>query len=167
MRLQTADRNPTSAAACVHHLRATTPLSKVSVASILPSAPPFLKVFFCERILESSWRNRIGTAAERLKAFSTNRRLVFVAARMWLQSMAGTRYLFGAISLLVKTACPGVQPAAGGGARRHPGPRGLHQDLRRHALGHAAHWRGAELHRLQVAVAHWLIFTKQAYLFGW
>jgi hypothetical protein len=67
MRLQTADRSPPSAAACVHHLRATTPLSKVSVASILPSAPPFLKVFFfCETILESSWRNRIGTAAERL-----------------------------------------------------------------------------------------------------
>jgi hypothetical protein len=45
----------------------------------------------------------MGTVAERLKAFSTNRWLVFVAA-MWLQSMAGIGYLFGAISPLVKAA---------------------------------------------------------------
>jgi hypothetical protein len=45
----------------------------------------------------------MGTAAESLKAFSTNRWLVFVAA-MWLQSMAGIGYLFGAISPVVKAA---------------------------------------------------------------
>ncbi|CAM0904897.1 unnamed protein product [Alopecurus aequalis] len=45
----------------------------------------------------------MGMVAERLRAFSTNRWLVFVAA-MWLQSMAGIGYLFGAISPVVKDA---------------------------------------------------------------
>ncbi|KAL5216868.1 hypothetical protein ABZP36_008269 [Zizania latifolia] len=45
----------------------------------------------------------MGRVAERLRAFSTNRWLVFVAA-MWLQSMAGIGYLFGAISPVVKSA---------------------------------------------------------------
>ncbi|CAO2042027.1 unnamed protein product [Urochloa humidicola] len=45
----------------------------------------------------------MGKVAERLKAFSTNRWLVFVAA-MWLQSMAGVGYLFSAISPVVKAA---------------------------------------------------------------
>ncbi|KAL6652768.1 hypothetical protein ACP70R_011693 [Stipagrostis hirtigluma subsp. patula] len=45
----------------------------------------------------------MGKLAERLRAFSTNRWLVFVAA-MWLQSMAGIGYLFGAISPVVKDA---------------------------------------------------------------
>uniref|UniRef100_A0ACD5UAU2 Uncharacterized protein n=1 Tax=Avena sativa TaxID=4498 RepID=A0ACD5UAU2_AVESA len=45
----------------------------------------------------------MGMVAERLRAFSTNRWLVFVAA-MWLQSMAGIGYLFGAISPIVKGA---------------------------------------------------------------
>jgi hypothetical protein len=63
--------------------------------------------------------------------------------------------------------CPGVQPAAGGGVRHHQGHRGLRQVLRRHALSHAAHRRGVELRRLGLAVAHWLIFTRQVYLFGW
>ncbi|KAL6874362.1 hypothetical protein ACP4OV_013382 [Aristida adscensionis] len=45
----------------------------------------------------------MGKLAERLRAFSTNRWLVFVAA-MWLQSMAGIGYLFGAISPVVKAA---------------------------------------------------------------
>jgi hypothetical protein len=38
---------------------------------------------------------------ERLRSFLTNRWLVFMAA-MWLQSMAGVGYLFGAISPVVK-----------------------------------------------------------------
>ncbi|WVZ85334.1 hypothetical protein U9M48_032274 [Paspalum notatum var. saurae] len=41
------------------------------------------------------------TAADTLRAFSTNRWLVFVAA-MWVQSMAGTTYIFGAISPVLK-----------------------------------------------------------------
>uniref|UniRef100_A0A0A9GZ71 Uncharacterized protein n=1 Tax=Arundo donax TaxID=35708 RepID=A0A0A9GZ71_ARUDO len=45
----------------------------------------------------------MGKVAERLRAFSTNRWLVFVAA-MWLQSMAGIGYLFGAISPVLKAA---------------------------------------------------------------
>ncbi|KAG8081730.1 hypothetical protein GUJ93_ZPchr0014g47535 [Zizania palustris] len=45
----------------------------------------------------------MGRVAERLRAFSTDRWLVFVAA-MWLQSMAGIGYLFGAISPVVKSA---------------------------------------------------------------
>lgn len=45
----------------------------------------------------------MGKLGERLRAFSTNRWLVFVAA-MWLQSMAGIGYLFGAISPVVKAA---------------------------------------------------------------
>ena len=45
----------------------------------------------------------MGMVGERLRAFSTNRWLVFVAA-MWLQSMAGIGYLFGAISPVVKDA---------------------------------------------------------------
>nr|CAB3484333.1 unnamed protein product [Digitaria exilis] len=45
----------------------------------------------------------MGKLGERLRAFSTNRWLVFVAA-MWLQSMAGIGYLFGAISPVVKEA---------------------------------------------------------------
>nr|CAB3486857.1 unnamed protein product [Digitaria exilis] len=45
----------------------------------------------------------MGKVAERLGAFSTNRWLVFVAA-MWLQSMAGVGYLFGAISPVIKAA---------------------------------------------------------------
>ncbi|KAL5215056.1 hypothetical protein ABZP36_004208 [Zizania latifolia] len=45
----------------------------------------------------------MGRVAERMRAFSTNRWLVFVAA-MWLQSMAGIGYLFGAISPVVKAA---------------------------------------------------------------
>ncbi|CAN6270440.1 unnamed protein product [Urochloa humidicola] len=45
----------------------------------------------------------MGKVGERLRAFSTNRWLVFVAA-MWLQSMGGVGYLFGAISPVVKTA---------------------------------------------------------------
>ncbi|CAL5017333.1 unnamed protein product [Urochloa decumbens] len=45
----------------------------------------------------------MGNVGERLRAFSTNRWLVFVAA-MWLQSMAGIGYLFGAISPVVKAA---------------------------------------------------------------
>ncbi|TVU14056.1 hypothetical protein EJB05_37502 [Eragrostis curvula] len=45
----------------------------------------------------------MGKLRERLIAFSTNRWLVFVAA-MWLQSMAGIGYLFGAISPVVKAA---------------------------------------------------------------
>jgi hypothetical protein len=62
--------------------------------------------------------------------------------------------------LAVGQGRPRVQPAAGGDARRRQGPRGLRRVLRRHALGHAAgvghaaHRRGAELHRLRVAVAH-------------
>ncbi|PAN37815.1 hypothetical protein PAHAL_7G124700 [Panicum hallii] len=45
----------------------------------------------------------MGKFGDRLRAFSTNRWLVFVAA-MWLQSMAGIGYLFGAISPVVKAA---------------------------------------------------------------
>lgn len=45
----------------------------------------------------------MGMLADRLRAFSTNRWLVFVAA-MWLQSMAGIGYLFGAISPVLKAA---------------------------------------------------------------
>lgn len=45
----------------------------------------------------------MGKLGDRLRAFSTNRWLVFVAA-MWLQSMAGIGYLFGAISPVVKAA---------------------------------------------------------------
>ncbi|GJN27834.1 hypothetical protein PR202_gb15888 [Eleusine coracana subsp. coracana] len=45
----------------------------------------------------------MGKLAERLRAFSTNRWLVFVAA-MWLQYMAGVGYLFGAISPVFKAA---------------------------------------------------------------
>ncbi|KAL6652767.1 hypothetical protein ACP70R_011692 [Stipagrostis hirtigluma subsp. patula] len=45
----------------------------------------------------------MGKLGERLRAFSANRWLVFVAA-MWLQSMAGIGYLFGAISPVVKAA---------------------------------------------------------------
>ncbi|AQK58242.1 hypothetical protein ZEAMMB73_Zm00001d052858 [Zea mays] len=45
----------------------------------------------------------MGALGDRLRAFSTNRWLVFVAA-MWLQSMAGIGYLFGAISLVNKAA---------------------------------------------------------------
>ncbi|KAJ1270665.1 hypothetical protein BS78_06G069200 [Paspalum vaginatum] len=43
----------------------------------------------------------MGTMADALRAFSTNRWLVFVAA-MWVQSMAGTTYIFGAISPVLK-----------------------------------------------------------------
>jgi len=43
----------------------------------------------------------MGKVAGRLRAFSRNRWLVFVAA-MWVQSMAGTGYLFGAISPVLK-----------------------------------------------------------------
>jgi hypothetical protein len=45
----------------------------------------------------------MGTLGDRLRAFSTNRWLVFVAA-MWLQSMAGIGYLFGSISPVIKAA---------------------------------------------------------------
>jgi hypothetical protein len=45
----------------------------------------------------------MGALGDRLRAFSTNRWLVFVAA-MWLQSMAGIGYLFGAISPVIKAA---------------------------------------------------------------
>ena len=45
----------------------------------------------------------MGKFGDRLRAFSTNRWLVFVAA-MWLQSMAGIGYLFGAISPVIKAA---------------------------------------------------------------
>ena len=45
----------------------------------------------------------MGTLGDRLRAFSTNRWLVFVAA-MWLQSMAGIGYLFGTISPVIKAA---------------------------------------------------------------
>jgi hypothetical protein len=41
--------------------------------------------------------------AERVRTFSRNRWLVFVAA-MWLQSMSGVGYLFGTISPVVKAA---------------------------------------------------------------
>ncbi|KAJ1270663.1 hypothetical protein BS78_06G069000 [Paspalum vaginatum] len=44
----------------------------------------------------------MGKVAERLRAFSRNRWLVFVAS-MWVQSMAGTGYLFGAISPVLKS----------------------------------------------------------------
>ncbi|KAG2565755.1 protein NUCLEAR FUSION DEFECTIVE 4-like isoform X2 [Panicum virgatum] len=43
----------------------------------------------------------MGKLAERLRAFSRNRWLVLVAA-MWVQSMAGVGYLFGAISPVLK-----------------------------------------------------------------
>jgi hypothetical protein len=56
--------------------------------------------------------------------------------------------------LAVGQGRPRVQPAAGGGTRRRQGPRGLRRVLRRNALSHAAHRRGAELRRLRVAVAH-------------
>ncbi|KAJ1270667.1 hypothetical protein BS78_06G069300 [Paspalum vaginatum] len=45
----------------------------------------------------------VGKLGDRLRAFSTNRWLVFVAA-MWLQSMAGIGYLFGTISPVLKAA---------------------------------------------------------------
>ncbi|KAL6652766.1 hypothetical protein ACP70R_011691 [Stipagrostis hirtigluma subsp. patula] len=45
----------------------------------------------------------MGKLGERLRAFSTNRWLVFVAAT-WVQSMAGIGYLFGAISPVLKAA---------------------------------------------------------------
>lgn len=45
----------------------------------------------------------MGKVGEKVRAFATNRWLVFVAA-MWLQSMAGIGYLFGAISPVVKAA---------------------------------------------------------------
>ena len=45
----------------------------------------------------------MGKLAERLTAFTTNRWLVFVAA-MWVQSMAGTTYIFGAISPVLKAS---------------------------------------------------------------
>ncbi|TVU14053.1 hypothetical protein EJB05_37499, partial [Eragrostis curvula] len=47
--------------------------------------------------------NPMGTLAEKLRDFSRNRWLVFVAA-MWLESMAGIGYLFGAISPVLKAA---------------------------------------------------------------
>jgi hypothetical protein len=43
----------------------------------------------------------MGKLGERARAFWTNRWLVFVGA-MWMQSMAGTTYIFGAISPVVK-----------------------------------------------------------------
>ena len=43
----------------------------------------------------------MGKLAERLRAFCRNRWLVLVAA-MWVQSMAGIGYLFGAISPVLK-----------------------------------------------------------------
>jgi hypothetical protein len=43
----------------------------------------------------------MGKLAERLRTFSRNRWLVLVAA-MWVQSMAGIGYLFGAISPVLK-----------------------------------------------------------------
>ncbi|TVU14058.1 hypothetical protein EJB05_37504, partial [Eragrostis curvula] len=45
----------------------------------------------------------MGKIAEKIKAFSLNRWLVFVAA-MWLQSMAGIGFLFGDISLVIKAS---------------------------------------------------------------
>jgi len=45
----------------------------------------------------------MGKLAERLRAFSRNRWLVLVAA-MWVQSMAGIGYLFGAISPVLKSS---------------------------------------------------------------
>jgi hypothetical protein len=45
----------------------------------------------------------MGKLAEGLTAFTTNRWLVFVAA-MWVQSMAGTTYIFGAISPVLKAS---------------------------------------------------------------
>ncbi|CAL5027854.1 unnamed protein product [Urochloa decumbens] len=43
----------------------------------------------------------MGKLGDRVRAFSRNRWLVFVAA-MWVQSMAGTTYMFGAISPVLK-----------------------------------------------------------------
>ncbi|CAL5032450.1 unnamed protein product [Urochloa decumbens] len=43
----------------------------------------------------------MGKLGDRVRAFSMNRWLVFVAA-MWVQSMAGTTYMFGAISPVLK-----------------------------------------------------------------
>lgn len=45
----------------------------------------------------------MGKVAQRLRAFARNRWLVFVAA-MWVQSMAGIGYLFGAISPVLKAS---------------------------------------------------------------
>ena len=45
----------------------------------------------------------MGKLAERLRVFSRNRWLVLVAA-MWVQSMAGVGYLFGAISPVLKAS---------------------------------------------------------------
>jgi hypothetical protein len=44
----------------------------------------------------------MGKLAQRLRSFSRNRWLVLVAA-MWVQSMAGVGYLFGAISPVLKS----------------------------------------------------------------
>jgi hypothetical protein len=101
-RLHTTDRSPPSTTARVHHHHA----AKQGVRRLHPSlcASILESFFFCEAILESPWRNWIGTEAERPKAFSMNLWPVFVTAIMWLQSLSGTGYLFGAISPVVKTA---------------------------------------------------------------
>jgi hypothetical protein len=58
------------------------------------------------------------------KSFFSVKRFLRVLGAIGLgQQRRGS--ICASISLLVKTACPGVQPAAGGGARRHQGPRGL------------------------------------------
>ena len=44
----------------------------------------------------------MGNLKERLRGFVNNRWLVFVAA-MWLQSVAGSGYLFGSISPVIKS----------------------------------------------------------------
>jgi hypothetical protein len=43
----------------------------------------------------------MGKLGDRARAFSRNRWLVFVAA-MWVQSMAGATYMFGAVSPVLK-----------------------------------------------------------------
>ncbi|XBI92043.1 hypothetical protein VPH35_029209 [Triticum aestivum] len=96
----------------------------------------------------------MGMLADRLRAFSTNRWLVFVAA-MWLQSMAGIGYLFGAISPILKAAL--------GYNQRHVAALGIAKDL-----GDCVGFLAGSLSAMLPAWAMLLIGALQNFLgYGW
>ncbi|VAH31816.1 unnamed protein product [Triticum turgidum subsp. durum] len=96
----------------------------------------------------------MGVLADRLRAFSTNRWLVFVAA-MWLQSMAGIGYLFGAISPILKAAL--------GYNQRHVAALGIAKDL-----GDCVGFLAGSLSAMLPAWAMLLIGALQNFLgYGW